>query len=97
MHAEAFPASQVLREIIVVDDGSEPPLEQQWPRAAEYKVRFIRHNTTRGLMMAKQSGGDAAKGDVIVPRIPAAALVGADARTRGREQPSRGGPRHLEP
>lgn len=61
-----------LHEIIVVDDGSRPPLRDQFPRELLNNatgapiVRIIRHEETRGLIGAKKTGGDAATGDVIV-------------------------------
>lgn len=60
--------SEVLKEIVVVDDGSNPPLGQtHLPPAvqAKYKVKIVRHDSTQGLIKAKKSGGDAAVGDVI--------------------------------
>lgn len=61
--------SNVLKEIIVVDDGSSPPLStnhlgEEARRA--YGVRVIRHDKTVGLIGAKKDGGDAAVGDVVV-------------------------------
>jgi glycosyltransferase involved in cell wall biosynthesis len=57
----------VLHEIIVVDDGSSPPLEiilrQQIPDRCKLKV--LRHTKPYGLMIAKQTGGDAAVGRFI--------------------------------
>lgn len=72
---EATP-NDVLAEVIVVDDGSDPPLEQFWPKdeAPETqkvwdrvlgKVRMMRHESTRGLMNARTTGANAAKGDII--------------------------------
>ena len=61
---EATPAER-LREIIVVDDASEPPLER-FDKADEYKVRFIVHQEAVGLIGAKLTGGNAAVGDIIV-------------------------------
>ncbi|CAE8701281.1 unnamed protein product, partial [Polarella glacialis] len=66
-----------LKEIIVVDDGSIPPLSLTLPQPLRLlrggfepgpglPVRLIRHNKTRGLIAAKKTGGDAAEGDVIV-------------------------------
>lgn len=60
-----------LQEIIVVDDGSQPPLSLEFPQtllrgSAEAPVRMLRHEKTRGLIAAKKTGGDAATGDVIV-------------------------------
>ena len=62
---KATPAD-VLHEIIVVDDGSSPPLATQFKRSHEWKVRFMRHEKPRGLIGAKKTGGDAATGDIIV-------------------------------
>ncbi|CAE7216285.1 gly-9, partial [Symbiodinium microadriaticum] len=62
------------QEVIVVDDGSNPPLEQlfqqsenKWAQDPQCKgkVRFLRHETTTGLMAAKLTGGREARGDVI--------------------------------
>ncbi|CAK8995977.1 unnamed protein product [Durusdinium trenchii] len=62
----------VLKEIIVVDDGSDPPLESLFKKDEKRldqdpacRVRFLRHNQTTGLMAAKLTGGREAKGDVI--------------------------------
>lgn len=58
---------EVLHEIIVVDDNSDPPLESAFTRdAQEYKVKFIRSNVTLGLIDAKHQGAEMATGDVIV-------------------------------
>ena len=59
----------VLHEIIVVDDGTEPPLSQSYltPDVLEtYQVTIIRHAETVGLIGAKKDGGDAATGEIIV-------------------------------
>jgi len=65
--------SEYLREVIVVDDGSEPPIadafdedgaDEEWRRTS--KIRMLRHESTQGLMNAKQTGGDAALGDIYV-------------------------------
>jgi len=59
----------VLQEIIVVDDGSNPPLAQtHFPKEVQnqYKVRMLRHEQTDGLIGAKKTGGDAAVGDIVV-------------------------------
>jgi len=58
-----------LLEIVVVDDGSDPPLantdlDEEFCRA--HKVKIIRHNEGVGLIGAKQDGGDQAKGDIII-------------------------------
>lgn len=60
--------SELLAEIIVVDDGSWPPLEVELRRRvdAACRLRVLRHEDgPRGLMIAKQTGGDAAVGDYI--------------------------------
>lgn len=56
----------VLQEIIVVDDGSEPPLENILKAVDQRcRLRILRHQDTLGLMIAKQTGGDAALGEFI--------------------------------
>jgi len=61
-----------IHEIIVVDDGSDPPLRQQFPEsllaggAGVAPAKIIRHDKTLGLIAAKKTGGDAATGDIIV-------------------------------
>lgn len=64
--------AESLAEIIVVDDGSEPPAQklfEQDPRRLDKdprcKLKILRHETTQGLMNAKFTGGKAATGDVI--------------------------------
>lgn len=59
----------ILHEIVVVDDGSSPPLstthlEPEIQR--KYKVKIMRHDQTVGLIGAKKTGGDAATGDIVV-------------------------------
>lgn len=61
-----------LAEIIVVDDGSDPPLEQLFMRDSRglatnpvCKVKIVRHEVTTGLMAAKLTGGKVATGDVV--------------------------------
>jgi len=57
---------EVLEEIIVVDDASEPPMEEKLTNVDEKcRLRVLRHNKSLGLMIAKQTGGDAAKGKYI--------------------------------
>ncbi|CAJ1353419.1 unnamed protein product [Effrenium voratum] len=62
----------ILKEIIVVDDGSRPPLKTQMSAqlleggVGVPKMRIVRHEQTLGLISAKKSGGDAATGDVVV-------------------------------
>lgn len=59
-----------LHEIVVVDDGSQPPLQNSWPKRftemTSPRIRIVRHQRTEGLISAKKTGGDAATGDVIV-------------------------------
>lgn len=62
----------ILKEIIVVDDGSTPPLSElfasdsrQLLKSKRCNVRIVRHELTIGLMAAKLTGGKAALGDVI--------------------------------
>jgi len=60
----------VLVEIIVVDDGSTPPLEEYFHKHGQdvldkYTVKFVRHETFTGLINAKKQGGDRATGDVL--------------------------------
>eukprot|EP00927_Polykrikos_kofoidii_P079054 TRINITY_DN75846_c0_g1_i1.p1 TRINITY_DN75846_c0_g1~~TRINITY_DN75846_c0_g1_i1.p1 ORF type:complete len:792 (+),score=141.98 TRINITY_DN75846_c0_g1_i1:93-2378(+) len=65
---DSTPAS-VLHEIIVVDDGSEPPLSQTVLGSevrTKYNVKIERHAQTVGLIGAKKTGGDAATGDIVV-------------------------------
>jgi glycosyltransferase involved in cell wall biosynthesis len=67
---EATP-SNVLQEIIVVDDGSSPPMSSYWVAternhaAISSKLRFLRHKSTEGLMSARSTGANSAKGDVV--------------------------------
>lgn len=59
--------SDVLQEILVVDDGSSPPLADLIQKEIDEKcrARVLRHETAQGLMVAKQTGGDAAAGKYI--------------------------------
>jgi len=59
----------LLQEIIVVDDGTMPPLSESFLDSAireRYGVQIIRHAETVGLIGAKKDGGDAATGDIVV-------------------------------
>ena len=63
---EATPAD-VLKEVVVVDDGSAPPLKPTFPEGeGDYKVKWLRHDKPMGLINSKRTGGDAATGDIIV-------------------------------
>jgi len=58
---------EVLKEIVVVDDNSDPPLEPMFTLdASEYKVKFVRSDVSLGLIDAKHQGAEAASGDIIV-------------------------------
>lgn len=60
--------AEALQEIIVVDDGSWPPLSIELSKRIEprCRLRVLRHDDgPRGLMIAKQTGGDAATGEFI--------------------------------
>eukprot|EP00927_Polykrikos_kofoidii_P001569 TRINITY_DN10598_c0_g2_i2.p1 TRINITY_DN10598_c0_g2~~TRINITY_DN10598_c0_g2_i2.p1 ORF type:complete len:592 (+),score=95.92 TRINITY_DN10598_c0_g2_i2:227-2002(+) len=57
---------EALQEIIVVDDGSTPSLESLMSQiSSDCPTKYLKHDTTRGLMIAKQTGGDAAVGEFI--------------------------------
>mmetsp|Transcript_72514 Transcript_72514/g.172898 ORF Transcript_72514/g.172898 Transcript_72514/m.172898 type:complete len:761 (+) Transcript_72514:90-2372(+) len=61
--------SEVLHEIVVVDDGSNPPLSETHltPEIQQkFKVKIFRHEQTVGLIGAKKTGGDGATGDILV-------------------------------
>ncbi|CAE8609452.1 unnamed protein product [Polarella glacialis] len=55
---------EVLLEIIVVDDGSDPPLK---PLTEGYSlVKVLRHEERRGLIKSKTEGGNMATADMIM-------------------------------
>ena len=59
----------ILQEIVVVDDGSEPPLSEEFLTTKfqkKYPVKLVRHEVAVGLMGAKSAGAGLAVGDVIV-------------------------------
>lgn len=57
---------EVLEEIIVVDDASTPPMVERLQDVPSHcKLKVLRHEDSFGLMIAKQTGGDAAKGTYI--------------------------------
>lgn len=60
---ETTPKS-ILNEIIVVDDGSQPPLASSMIDFPEVKI--IRHEERRGLIKSKTEGGNAATSDMIM-------------------------------
>eukprot|EP00438_Fugacium_kawagutii_P025169 Skav208323 [mRNA] locus=scaffold897:737440:747258:+ [translate_table: standard] len=49
----------VLMEIIVIDDGSDPPLKLNYE-----KVHLLRHDERRGLVKSKMEGGNMARADM---------------------------------
>lgn len=51
----------ILMEIIVIDDGSDPPLQLN-----DQKVHLLRHETRRGLVKSKMEGGNMARADMIM-------------------------------
>jgi len=60
---------EILQEIVVVDDGSQPPLAESYLDESvrtKYRVILVRHDETQGLINAKKDGGNTATGDVIV-------------------------------
>ena len=52
-------------EVVVVDDGSDPPFEVPADLAAEPHVRLVRHEENRGAGRARDTGVAAARGDWI--------------------------------
>ncbi|CAK9012791.1 unnamed protein product [Durusdinium trenchii] len=57
---------EVLEEIIVVDDASTPPMAEKLQSVpSRCKMKILRHQESLGLMIAKQTGGDAASGTYI--------------------------------
>lgn len=53
-------------EIVVVDDGSQPPIDAEELKATlGKKVVFIRHDTPSGIARAKNAGINAATGEII--------------------------------
>lgn len=56
---------EVLHEILIVDDNSDPPLESIASKSYD-QVKYIRSNETLGLIKAKHIGSQVATGDVIV-------------------------------
>mmetsp|Transcript_58838 Transcript_58838/g.137831 ORF Transcript_58838/g.137831 Transcript_58838/m.137831 type:complete len:627 (-) Transcript_58838:128-2008(-) len=59
----------ILEDIVVVDDGSQPALNQEFLTDAfreKYSIKLVRHEKAVGLMGAKSAGAAKAAGDVIV-------------------------------
>ena len=54
-------------EVVVVDDGSDPPVDREWIRdqLAERDFQLIRHPSSRGVPAAKNAGAAAARGELI--------------------------------
>ena len=59
---------EILHEIIVIDDYSDPPLEGLFEEnPQDYKLKFLRsHQHQLGLIDAKHQGAEAASGDIVV-------------------------------
>lgn len=63
---ETTPA-HVLKEIVIVDDASEPPLLLSLRKYLDYpQVSVLRHTERMGLTKSKTEGGNIATGDVIM-------------------------------
>mmetsp|Transcript_35590 Transcript_35590/g.102705 ORF Transcript_35590/g.102705 Transcript_35590/m.102705 type:complete len:970 (+) Transcript_35590:144-3053(+) len=58
--------SEHLAEIIVVDDGSKPPIALSPKFLSHNRARILRHEKVQGLIRSKKDGGDAAVGDAVV-------------------------------
>jgi len=60
--------AEILKEIVIVDDASDPPLKDSWSEeaAAKFGVKYVRVDSPLGLIGAKDVGARAATGDVIV-------------------------------
>uniref|UniRef100_A0A0G4I9Y1 Glycosyltransferase 2-like domain-containing protein n=1 Tax=Chromera velia CCMP2878 TaxID=1169474 RepID=A0A0G4I9Y1_9ALVE len=58
--------TSVLKEVIIVDDGSDPPMETAFDRARFPDVIILRSDERQGLIRSKNKGGDAATGDIII-------------------------------
>ena len=60
--------AETLKEIVIVDDASDPPLKRLWSEeeAAKFLVKYVRLDKAQGLIGAKQAGAEAATGDIIV-------------------------------
>ena len=54
-------------EVVVVDDGSDPPVDREWIRSqlGEREFRLIRHPSPRGVAAAKNAGAAVASGELI--------------------------------
>jgi GT2 family glycosyltransferase len=54
-------------EVIVVDDGSENPLQTLEHKYQEYfRLKYIRHNNNKGRAAARNTGANAATGDILI-------------------------------
>ncbi|EER19164.1 Polypeptide N-acetylgalactosaminyltransferase, putative [Perkinsus marinus ATCC 50983] len=64
---EATP-DNILQEVVVVDDGSTPPLKTLLTEEEqkELKVKWVRHSSFTGLINAKSKGAGVATGDIII-------------------------------
>ena len=54
-------------EAVVVDDGSDPPVDREWMRSqlGEREFQLIRHPSTRGVAAAKNTGAAVSGGELI--------------------------------
>lgn len=52
-------------EIIVVDDGSTEPCDELMNSYSDKRLKYIRHDTNKGLFQARLTGADKATGDYI--------------------------------
>jgi glycosyltransferase involved in cell wall biosynthesis len=55
-----------LLEVIVIDDGSDPPLSEITDKMKNEKVKLIRQNERKGLIRSKSHGAAIARGDLII-------------------------------
>lgn len=53
-------------EVIIVDDGSDEPLQKTSPARAGLNIRIVRLNHNKGPAVARNRGADAAKGTFLV-------------------------------
>jgi len=59
---------EILKEIVIVDDASDPLLKESWSEedAVKFGVKYVRSDTALGLIGAKALGAKHATGDIIV-------------------------------
>merc|ERR1719183_2020347 len=61
---KATTPSDILKEIIIIDDGSTPPLAESVKEFPDVKI--IRHEERKGLIKSKFEGGNLATSDMIM-------------------------------